>query len=191
MNIFVLHTLPMLAAHYHCDEHVRKMVVESAQMLSTAHRVSKFIFGEGERTSVINRKGNVVKQIILPEYGEHEGMRMQDSQAPYYWVANEGHPCNLWTRYTGGNYRWLYDLYIALGNEYVNRFHKINAASNLRQALRRIPECVESTPKRTSFPQAMPAKYHHTNVVEAYREFYRKDKIRFATWNYTEVPFWM
>lgn len=36
MNIFVLDTDPSLAAQYHCDKHVVKMILESAQMLSTA-----------------------------------------------------------------------------------------------------------------------------------------------------------
>lgn len=36
MNIFVLDTDPKLAAQYHCDKHVVKMILESAQMLSTA-----------------------------------------------------------------------------------------------------------------------------------------------------------
>lgn len=35
MNIFILDTDPKLAAKYHCDRHVVKMVLESAQMLST------------------------------------------------------------------------------------------------------------------------------------------------------------
>ena len=37
MNIFVLDENPILAARAHCDKHVTKMIVESAQMLSTAH----------------------------------------------------------------------------------------------------------------------------------------------------------
>lgn len=39
MNIFVLDTEPHIAARYHCDIHVRAMIRESAQMLSTAHRI--------------------------------------------------------------------------------------------------------------------------------------------------------
>lgn len=35
MNIFVLDTNPQLAAQYHCDKHVVKMITESCQMLST------------------------------------------------------------------------------------------------------------------------------------------------------------
>lgn len=39
MNIFVLSRTPKLAARYHCDKHVVKMVLESAQLLCTAHRL--------------------------------------------------------------------------------------------------------------------------------------------------------
>lgn len=37
MNIFVLDKDPELAARYHCDKHINKMVVESGQLLSFAH----------------------------------------------------------------------------------------------------------------------------------------------------------
>jgi len=37
MNIFILDKVPELAATYHCDKHVPKMIVETAQILSTAH----------------------------------------------------------------------------------------------------------------------------------------------------------
>lgn len=36
MNIFVLDMRPVTAAQYHADKHVIKMILESAQMLSTA-----------------------------------------------------------------------------------------------------------------------------------------------------------
>ena len=39
MNIFYLDRDPKTAAQMHCDRHVIKMILESAQMLSTAHRV--------------------------------------------------------------------------------------------------------------------------------------------------------
>lgn len=38
MNIFYLDSDPEIAASYLCDKHVVKMIVESAQMLCTAHR---------------------------------------------------------------------------------------------------------------------------------------------------------
>ena len=39
MNIFILNNDPVLAAQEQCDKHVVKMIVESAQMLSTVHRM--------------------------------------------------------------------------------------------------------------------------------------------------------
>ena len=39
MNVFYLDKDPVLAASYHCDKHCVKMIVESAQLLSTAHRL--------------------------------------------------------------------------------------------------------------------------------------------------------
>ena len=46
MNIFYLHKDPETCAQMHCDQHVVKMILEYAQMLSTAHRVYG---GEDER----------------------------------------------------------------------------------------------------------------------------------------------
>jgi hypothetical protein len=39
MNIFYLDKDPEIAAQMMCDKHVVKMILESAQMLSTAHRI--------------------------------------------------------------------------------------------------------------------------------------------------------
>lgn len=37
MNIFILDLVPRIAAQAHCDKHVVKMILESAQILSTVH----------------------------------------------------------------------------------------------------------------------------------------------------------
>ena len=39
MNLFILNRNPIIAAQDQCDKHVVKMIVESAQMLSTVHRM--------------------------------------------------------------------------------------------------------------------------------------------------------
>ena len=46
MNIFYLHKDPDICAEYHCDKHVLKMIIEYAQLLSTAHRM---LDGEEEK----------------------------------------------------------------------------------------------------------------------------------------------
>ena len=52
MNIFILDTDPIVAAQLQCDKHVVKMIVESAQMLSTAHRML-----DGEETKRPSKSG--------------------------------------------------------------------------------------------------------------------------------------
>jgi hypothetical protein len=54
MNIFFLDRDPIIAATHHCDKHVVKMILETAQLLSTAHHV----LGT-ENTEMIYRKTHV------------------------------------------------------------------------------------------------------------------------------------
>lgn len=42
MNIFVLDPDPAISASYHCDQHLHKMILESAQMVSTAMALRDF-----------------------------------------------------------------------------------------------------------------------------------------------------
>lgn len=40
MNIFILDINPIKAAEYHCDKHIVKMVLETAQLLCSAHHAA-------------------------------------------------------------------------------------------------------------------------------------------------------
>jgi hypothetical protein len=59
MNIFYLHQLPQIAASYHCDKHVGKMLIETCQMLATAHHQH----GNGDKVTYkqthVNHPSNV------------------------------------------------------------------------------------------------------------------------------------
>jgi len=53
MNIFILDIDPTYAAIYHCDRHVVKMILESAQILSTvANKYSGYQIGKYKSTHV-------------------------------------------------------------------------------------------------------------------------------------------
>lgn len=39
MNIFILHLIPSICARYHVDKHVVKMILESTQLLCSAHHL--------------------------------------------------------------------------------------------------------------------------------------------------------
>lgn len=41
MNIFILHLIPSICAQYHNDKHVVKMILETAQILSSVHHMLK------------------------------------------------------------------------------------------------------------------------------------------------------
>lgn len=47
MNIFALESNPVTAAQYHCDQHIHKMILESAQMLSSAAQAQKLFIPRG------------------------------------------------------------------------------------------------------------------------------------------------
>lgn len=114
MNIFALDQSPKLSATYHTDKHVVKMILESAQMLSTAHRII-----EGDTIS-------------------------KEKDAILYKVAHKNHPCSIWVRASLENYMWLYELYDALLEEYTYRFGKTHLSSTLKQELSKAPNGIPS-----------------------------------------------
>jgi hypothetical protein len=72
MNIFVLHSNPEQAALYHTDKHVRKMILETTQMLSTAHHL------------LDGYKPNIYK----PAYANHPCTKwVRQTSANYVWTV--------------------------------------------------------------------------------------------------------
>jgi hypothetical protein len=66
MNIFYLDKDPTKCAQYHCDKHVVKMIVETAQLLCTSHWVSG---GEAPyRKTHLNHPSNVWVRESLSNY---------------------------------------------------------------------------------------------------------------------------
>lgn len=64
MNIFVLDFDTEVCARYHCDKHVVKMIVEYAQLLSTAHHVL-----DGDNSKFTNTIYKKLIKIIHVQYG--------------------------------------------------------------------------------------------------------------------------
>ena len=65
MNIFYLHKDPRQCAQMHCDKHVVKMIVEYAQLMSTAHRVL-----DGELYNGKTKNGRNIKRYRLNDKRE-------------------------------------------------------------------------------------------------------------------------
>ncbi len=105
-----------------------------------------------------------------------------DGTAPYRHTHYR-HPCGIWTRTSLANFLWLVTHGLALSEEYTFRYgrqHKSEAV---------IVWCREhaggvSFPQegRTAFAIAMPETYRLDDPVASYRNFYLRDKRRFARW---------
>jgi len=176
MNIFALDKNPIIAARMHCDQHVPKMIVESAQMLSTAHRVL-----DGEQYKELSKSGK--RMMTRYRHSKYDDI--------LYKAAYINHPCTVWTRKTLDNYNWLYNLFIELGNEYCSRYNKVHLTINkLQDILAHPPENIKDS-KQTPFALAVKETPKQEDEIQAYRLFYKLDKARFATWNKGRaVPEW-
>jgi hypothetical protein len=112
--------------------------------------------------------------------------------APYR-RTHANHPCAIWTRQTAGNFLWLVEHGLALGDEFEHRYGKPHASRDV------ILWCldnfilahVDHTDEVTPFAQAMPDEYRHTDPVAAYRAYYRGAKAPIAEWRRARpAPSW-
>jgi len=180
MNIFVLDTDPAKAAQMQCDKHVVKMIVESAQMLSTAHRLL-----DGEMGRKKSKSGKTtVKSWTLPD----------ERDSILYQAVHVGHPCTVWTTESAQNYTWHYFHFIALCEEYRHRYGKTHQTDTLlSEILSRPPNNIRNT-KLTPFALAMKANPECINEaypVASYRKFYQTKQLRFnMRWTNREIPEW-
>lgn len=183
MNIFILSKDPVEAAQLQCDKHVVKMIVESAQMLSTAHRM---LDGYVEK-----RPSKSGKRMV--NYYVHPDKFMEQH---LYKAVHHGHPSTVWTMESRANYAWHYIHFIALCDEFYHRYGKQHATwEKLADVLKEIPENIPTNNyKMTPFKLAM-ADYPECialgDPVEAYRAFYQTKQSRFKmAWTKRNVPEW-
>jgi len=110
------------------------------------------------------------------------------NNAPYR-KTHVNHPCTKWARESKGNYQWLLSLGEELLKEYTYRYHKIHGSTQViawcRNNLPDLPEIGVTTR-----PQAMDTKYKSSDVVDAYRSYYRNEKKEIASWTGREIPDW-
>lgn len=180
MNIFYLHEDPVICAEYHNDKHVVKMIIEYAQLLSTAHRVL-----DGQEVVGKTKTGRNVKRWLLPDNREQL----------LYKASHINHPSAKWCRESNANYKWLYDLFSAVCDEYTYRYGKIHLTDmKLRHALSHVPKNIAN--KSFCAPwRAMPDDVKIGNdSLASYRNYYRSNKQHLASWkgnvNSRTIPHW-
>lgn len=177
MNIFFLDKNPRIAAEYHCDKHVVKMILESAQLLSTAHRIL-----DGQQITGKSKTGRNVKRWLLPD----------NRDSVLYTAGHVNHPSAVWVRQNIDHYRYLHDLFSFLIQEYKYRYNnKDHACEKLLNPLDRIPDNIDCDAPWQDPPQAMPDTVKVPgDTVAAYRAYYINHKREFAKWTRRAQPEW-
>ena len=178
MNIFILDNDPVIAAQEQCDKHVVKMIVESAQMLSTVHRM---LDGTMERRP--SKSGAMIQY-----------WKLSDSREDIlYKACHFNHPSTVWTRESWLNYEWHYKHFIALCDEYTYRYGKIHSTdTKLRVALKDMPNNIPMK-DMTQFKLAMSSNPEciFEDAVKSYRAFYHTKQAKFnMAWTKRPQPKW-
>lgn len=178
MNLFILDESPVLAAQQQADIHVRKMILETAQMLSTAHRLL-----DGTLTLSADKKR---KHWIMEDTTKEQSL---------YKTTHANHPCSKWVRESLANYLWAYEHFCGLADEFIARTGKSHATDTklrfiLDEAPRKIPD-IGLTPFVLAM-QAHPECIFPGEPVRSYRALYAvKQKTIQMIWTNSAPPSWL
>ena len=179
MNIFFLNRDPETAAREHVDKHVVKMIVEYAQLLSTAHRML-----DGIEYTDYSKNGRKIKRYRLEN---------PNKEKVIYKACHYNHPSAVWVRENRLHYQWLYRLFKKLGHEYTHRYGKVHSTNLLLNQL------LEDSP--TNIPvidwkDPPPAMKHYPDCIvpgdslQSYKNYYIVAKAYFAKWSKRDTPKW-
>ena len=183
MNIFYLDYDTDLCAEYHVDKHVVKMILEYAQLLSTAHRIL-----DGTQSIGLSKTGRKQTRYVLPDARE----------SILYSATHINHPSAVWCRESNSNYRWLARLLESCCLEYTYRYgkmHKVQSSGLMMTLLLRTPKNIANK----AFTSPTPAMPEHCKIegdsLLSYRNYYFMEKQRMWSWkgkiNSREMPGWL
>ena len=178
MNIFYLSHDPAECARFHVNRHSTKMVLEYAQLLSTAHRVL-----DGTLIDRLSPSGRKQKAYVLAD----------NRESALYSATHINHPSAIWVRKTHQNYIWLTELLEELCYEYTYRYektHKVERDGLLKVLRTNLPANIPIGPFTAPTP-AMPDDVKVPgNSLASYRNYYNKNKTHLADWKKRPVPQW-
>lgn len=179
MNIFYLDNDPRTCAEMHVDKHCVKMILEYAQLLSTAHRVL-----DGIQIVGLSKSGR--KQTRYELSDNRDGI--------LYSATHINHPSAVWVRKSVQNYMWLAELLEMLCGEYTYRYGKVHKVERdgLMQLLKNeFPKNLPIAPFTEPTP-AMPDTYKVAgNSIQSYHNYYLGDKTRMFSWKNRDAPNWI
>jgi hypothetical protein len=166
MNIFYIHTDPVIAAQAMTDKHVVKMILESAQLLSTAHRAL-----DGQEFIQLSKSGARLRKWNHPD---------AHMDATLYKSTHLNHPSGIWVRQSADNYMWLYNHFIALSEEYYQRYNKRHASELLLSGLlSKVPTNIARIGLTPMLVAITDTQWHvPNNPLQSYRNYYVGEKLK-------------
>ena len=174
MNIFYTNNDPKLCAIEHCDKHCVKMILESAQLLSTAHRVL-----DGKEYIDASSGRKIRRWSLDNSYDDI-----------FYKATHINHPSAIWARQSYENYQWLYNLLNELCAEYTYRYGKVHRCfdiglvDKLSYSPINIPVTVFTEPT-----PAMAEQYIvRGDSIKSYQKYIREGKIHLHNWKNRPIP---
>lgn len=192
MNIFYLSHDVDQCAQWHVDKHVVKMILETCQLLSTAHRLidgtptieKRYVAGS------LPARWRQIKRWSLPV----DQRFPTDRNDVVYQATHMNHPSAVWCRANDANYMWLFELLQALLKEYTYRYDKQHVCRKLVPYLQFAPANI-SVNKFTQPTPAMDKKYViYTNGIInsllSYKNYYINGKSHLAKWTKRDKPDW-
>lgn len=196
VNVFYLDHDPSVAARSHCDRHVVKMILETAQLLSTAWHV---LAPEAIETDTACTD----PAYPFPSLKNGDAAAARVLTAPFNYLGNqriygrthEHHPSAVWVRESTGNYDWLWRLGAALLDEYGFRYRRAHASRHVLRTLERHPAALPLG-AQTEPPTAMPDEYvaldaeGYADAVASYRAYYLGAKRPLLTYTRRPPPGW-
>ena len=178
MNIFMVDKDPIVSAQSLVDKHVVKMILESAQLLSTAHRLL-----DGRQIEGKSKTGRKAKRWVLDDSRENI----------VYSATHINHPSAIWCRTSVENYQWLVEHMFGLLSEYSFRYEKTHkvSSSGLAYVLQSPPYNLKDY-DLTLMPSAMDKSYIVSDdPVVNYRNYYKNGKTHLHNWSRREKPDWL
>jgi hypothetical protein len=179
MNIFYLDKDPKICATMHCDKHVVKMIIEYAQLLSTAHRVL-----DGTSLNTFSKSNRKIITWIHPT---------PLMETTLYKSTMKNHPSAIWVRESVTHYEYLKELWKHLSDEYTHRYKGIHSTyAKLKDVLKINPIKIPNLP----FNEPPPAMKHFSdcivpnNSLHSYYNYYIVAKSYFAKWTNRPIPLW-
>ena len=171
MNIFYLDNDPKICAEMHVDKHCIKMILEYAQLLSTAHRIL-----DGTVSIGLGKTGRKQTRYVLPD----------DRESVLYSATHLNHPSAVWCRQSAMNYHWLYTLLVECCKEYTYRYGKVHKceSSGLVNRLQTTPTNINGTKDFTEPTPAMPEDVKVPgDSLTSYRRYYVMNKEHLWSWS--------